>query len=108
MQCRILYKLDGPECEEFQVGLSAEDMRVLDALSLEQLLAQLKRAQLQNRQGKNKYKGVQQVQSGRWQANWRGGRGASGTAFRCATFDDEDEAARAYDRFAMEEAGRYP
>lgn len=97
--CRVLYKLDGPDCEDFQVGLTEEDMRALDALSLEQLLVQLKRAKLDHRQGKSKFRGVEQRHNGKWRARW--GRNKRSTAY---TY--EEEAARAYDRFALEEEGR--
>jgi AP2 domain len=99
--CRVLYKLEGPDCSRIQIGLSAEEMRALDAVTLEQLLALLKRAHLQHRQTKAKYVGVFNRGTGRWQARWR-----SQDAPRSADFDTEDQAARAYDRWALQDLGR--
>ena len=100
--CRVLYKAEGSGCEPFQVGLSADEMRALDAITLEQLLALLKRAQLQFRQAKFKYVGVRQMDSGRWKAQCRRRDGS-----QCAkTFDTEDQAARMYDRWTLQELGR--
>lgn len=82
------------------MGLSAEEMRALDALSLEQLLESLKPAHLQNRQPKSKYKGVTQT-NGTWRA-----RLCRVTGQRSAVCDSEEEAARAYDRLALEQLGR--
>ena len=101
VECRVWYKLEGPDCRKFQIGLSAEEMRALDAVTLEQLLAQLKRVQLQTRQAKARYKGVHPMSSGRWRAQLR-----SHHATRSATFATEVQAARAYDRWALQELGR--
>ena len=103
-KCRVWYKLEGPDCTKIQVGLSADEMRSLDAITLEQLLVLLKRAQLQTRQDASKYVGVSQAHSGRWRAQYRC-RDRSGLR-RCAVFDTEDQAARAYDRWALQELGR--
>ena len=95
------YKLEGPDCTKIQVGLSAEEMRALDAVTLEQLLALLKRTHLQNRQAKSRYKGLSQRRNGKWQVKYQ-----SRHAPRSADFDDENEAARMYDRWALQERGR--
>ena len=102
-ECRVFYKLEGPNCKRFQVGLSADEMRALDAITLEQLLALLKRAHLQTRQAKFKYVGVRQTRSGRWKAEQ--GRSQDGRR-RSQVFDTEDQAARAYDRRVLQELGR--
>ena len=94
--------MNGPAYTDFQVGLTTEEMRALDAMTLEQLLAQLKRAHLQNRQpAKSGYRGVRQLSSGRWQARWK----HNGTE-RSMIFDTGEEAARTYDRWVLQDCGR--
>lgn len=99
LACRVLYKLEGPSCQTFQVGLSPEEMQALDAVTLEQLLAVLKRAHLQTRQTESTYRGVD-PKSGRWRMRYRSSR-----MQRSAVFDHKEDAARAYDRWALQDSG---
>lgn len=100
--CRILYKLDGAGAE-LQVGLTQDEVRELDAMSLPQLLAELKRAKLAHKGGRSQYLGVCESYAGKWQARY----GRVNVGRRNAMCDSEEEAARMYDTFVLHAKGRY-
>ena len=99
--CRLLYKLDGPESKGFQVGLTEEVMRALDCLTLEQVVAELMRSKLDCQRGLSKYRGVRPREGKRWQAHFR-----LGEVELIGSYFVEDQAARAYDGFALYAGGR--
>jgi hypothetical protein len=76
-------------------------MRALDSVTLEQLLTLLKRAQLQTRQCKSRYKGIRLLKNGAWQVRLR-----VANKERCQAFNDEDEAAKTHDHWVLQHAGR--
>ena len=99
--CRLLYKLEGPVSNGFQVGLTEEVMRALDRLSLDQLLAELMLSKLDCQRGLSKYHGVRPREGKWWQANFR-----LGEVELVGSYFVEDQAARAYDGFALYAGGR--
>ena len=99
--CRVLYKLEGPESKGFQVGLTEEVMRALDCLSLEQVMAELMLSKLDCQKRRlSKYHGVRPREGEPWQAQFR-----LGEVELIGSYFVEDQAARAYDGFALTRAG---
>lgn len=82
------------------MGLTQDEVSELDAMSLPQLVAELKRAKLDHKGGRSQYLGVCE-QSGKWRARY------TGVSRRHAMCDSEEEAARMYDTFVLHAKGRY-
>ncbi len=100
---RVVYKVCGPE-KPLNFELTVEERAVLDAMSLEQLMAQFRAAGAAARIGGSGYHGVSWDRdagrtAGFWRARWK--------HKTIRVFQSAEEAARAYDAVAREVYGRY-
>ena len=86
-----------------QVGLTTEEEVELQGITLEQLLASFKAAAFTFSSGSSAYRGVYFVKA---KGKYRASVGVPGKRIQVGNFDDEVEAARAYDQAALHHHGR--
>ena len=99
---RVLFVLNRED--EMQVGLTSEDKRQLQGVSLEQLLTAIKAESSKFSRGSSAYRGVSySKQNRKYCAQVRD----QGKKIALGKFDIEEDAARAYDKAARRFHGRY-
>ena len=110
---RVVYKCDGADSKRFQVGLSEAEKAELDGMSLQALLAAMKRAAVQAKQGQQASKESQfcGVRKGcgknqRWRAVYRPRLPNGSRQHQSSWHDSEELAATAYDRMVLKVQGR--
>lgn len=101
--CRVAYKLRGDDAV-LALPMSEAERQRLDAMSLEEVVVEIRAAGgFAFSKGSSAYRGVCWHKG---QGNWKAGIKVAGKQQTVGSFDDEEEAARAYDAAARRVHGR--
>ncbi len=107
--CRLIYKVKGPTAQ-LNFELSAQERAQLDCLTTEQVVKQLQREQSVRMlaegnlsRGSSFFRGVS---IHKLTQKWQVSIGTGGKHVHLGIYDDETEAARAYDAAALQLHGR--
>ena len=105
--CRLIYKTNSPQA--LQVGLSDAEKLWLDTHSLDDLKLDFKRACIKTGGGgssSSAFRGVHKMKNGKFETRVRKRVAGRNEFLFCQQYDNEEAAARAYDRVALQLRGR--